>query len=514
LFNVARSFDKYEVLLHLINLRNSAAGPDGLSAATLKKLAGDLACPLSQLFNLFMHMEDIPSLWKTALVVPIFKKGDSSLPSNYRPISLTCTLCKLFERCIKDSMLKFFNEHSVISSNQFGFLAKKSTCLNLLQSMNDWTKCLDDRQDCYVAYIDFTKAFDTVRINLLIYKLISVGICGKLLNCIFSLLSNRSQRVKVGDCLSSSKPVTMGVVQGSVLGPILFIIFINDLFQFLPKAAKTMLFADDMKSYLIARNEECVTNFSLILDSINNWARQWKLCISVEKSGWLRISNKHLLHKPTFYIGGNILKEFLCVKDLGLQYNGQVNFSQHIKSIVSKAKQRCYVIRKCFCSSDISIMKAAFKSYVRPLIEYCSPVWSPHTLQDIALIESVQRSFTRKIPALSHLSYSERIKHCGLLSLEHRRIITDLCLFHKIFYKYVDIDFSSEIIFNRNNTRGHCLKLFQIKSRTDVRLHFFISRTIKLWNAVPYDVISITNTKTFKRSIKANDILRNFLSFK
>jgi hypothetical protein len=330
-------FDKFDVLYHLSSLRVSAAGPDGISAIIFKKLANALAYPLSTIYNLLMQKGTVPQIWKKTIVVPIFKQGNSSIASNYRPISITCITCKIFERCVKDSMLKYFNEHCFISSKQHGFLKKKSTCLNLLECMDDWTKCIDEHQECYVAYIDFVKAFDMVQTNMLLIKLRLLGICGMLLECIASLLPNRTQRVKVRNCLSKPKPVNMGVVQGSVLGPTLFIVFINDVFNYLPNIAKAKLFADDLKSYIIAKKDDSARNFPLILNGICEWAKQWKLNISIEKSGWMRISNNHLATKPTFCLGGNVLNEFLSVKDLGLQYNGHLSFSQHINSIVGKA---------------------------------------------------------------------------------------------------------------------------------------------------------------------------------
>ena len=180
-----------------------------------------------------------------AIVKPVFKKGNALDPNNYRPISLTCVICKMFESIIKNQLLLYLEGGSIISRAQHGFLSKHSTTTNLLESLNDWTKSLESKQFVKVLYVDFEKAFDRVSVPKLLQKLKSIGISGRLFECICSFLSNRSQSVRVGTALSTSLNVVSGVPQGSVLGPFLFLLFINDLPDALDDTCSTKLFADE-----------------------------------------------------------------------------------------------------------------------------------------------------------------------------------------------------------------------------------------------------------------------------
>ena len=196
-----------------------------------------------------IHLRSLPHEWKHSILTPKFKKGDPSDPSNYRPIALTCTCCKLLESLITSNLVNFLLTHKLISKSQHGFMKRHSTCTNLLESLKDWTLSLSNRKSVIVGYIDFQRAFDSISHAKLIHKLISYGIDGNLLYWIQAFLSDRTQSVRIGSTLSSSCMVTSGVPQGSVLGPILFNIFINDITDSVQDHVTVKLFADDVKLY-------------------------------------------------------------------------------------------------------------------------------------------------------------------------------------------------------------------------------------------------------------------------
>jgi hypothetical protein len=206
-----------------------SCGPDGFPPLLFKNLAGSLIEPLSLLFKSFMSVGKIPSAWSHAVVTPVYKSGPASSVSNYRPISLTCVACKLMERVVNSSMLAYLRRHGVISRQQHGFLSGRSTTSNLLETLNDWTLTINDKKSVGAEYIDFAKAFDSVCGAKLLKKLASYGIGGQLLEWIESFLHCRTQQTRVGHTLSTNAALSSGIVQGSVIGPLLFVLFINDI---------------------------------------------------------------------------------------------------------------------------------------------------------------------------------------------------------------------------------------------------------------------------------------------
>ena len=276
------SFDVYSVFITLCKLNSKTShSPDVICTFILKKLAFELAYPLSQIFQQSFNKSILPKKWLTADVVPIFKKGTPSDSSNYRPISLTCICCKVMEKVIQRSINEFLLKNDILCNSQHGFRQKRSTCTQLLESAGDFTKFFDDI-NCIgvdVVYIDFSKAFDTVVHSKLLTKLKQCGIRGLLLDWISAFLKNRIQRVKINSIFSEYKPVTSGVPQGSVLGPLLFILYINDLREILnPVSFK--LFADDLKLYTIIHKRTVDIDqirMQNALSRLHEYAQTWQL---------------------------------------------------------------------------------------------------------------------------------------------------------------------------------------------------------------------------------------------
>jgi hypothetical protein len=485
---------------------NSSAGPDGLPSIVFKSLKHQLAKPLFMLFNYFLHFGCLPDQWKTAVVRPIFKKGKASDPNNYRPISLTCVCCKILESLIKNHLLSHFLCNSIISKTQHGFLGRHSTTTNLIESLNDWTSSLENKTPVKVIYIDFEKAFDKVSIPKLISKLEGVGISKQILKIIKSFLTNRSQCVKIGNAQSKLLPIISGVPQGSVLGPFLFLIYINDLPNYLKTTLSSKLFADDLKSYGGYTSNCDQDEFQLTLSRLVDWSNLWQLKLSISKCGTLLITgNSNNDDDDKLFIDDDNLAVFDSVKDLGVIVDPSLNFTKHIDSTISKANQRVYLILKSFKSRDISLMVFAFKVYILPLLDYCSPVWSPSLLKDIDRIENVQRAFTKKLDGLSDFSYGLRLVACNLPSLELRRLWADLTLCFKIIHNLVDLkkDDFFDYDNNNHNTRGHSFKLKAPIVRNRARKCFFSNRVISAWNYLPNEMVVGTCWKLFKRQLSS-----------
>jgi ribonuclease P/MRP protein subunit RPP40 len=477
-------------------------GPGGYPTIFLRNTIHSLSFPLSVLFQSFLEIGRTPTAWKSAYVTPIFKKGASSNPSNYRPISLTNIFCKLMERVVANEMLNYLRTHELISANQHGFLSRHSTGTNLLETLNDWTITLDNKSTHVAAYIDFAKAFDTVSRPKLLHKLIAYGLSGNLFNWIADLLSDRSQCTRVGSALSSSAPLNSGVVQGSCMGPLLFIIFINDICDDLTDSVTGKLYADDLKLYTSVDDFADIDGFQFNLSKICQWSTRWQLAISYSKCCTISVGGPLASHQ--YILGSNSLVPVTKISDLGVTFDTNLKFRNHIHSIAAKGHQRANLILRCFLTKDPATLTRAFVTYVRPMLEYCSAVWSPSLVMDINSIEAVQRRFTKRFPGLRDVDYHSRLLVLGLDSLELRRLRADLILVYKIVFGLIDLKFSDFFTWNPNrNSRGHTYSLFKPRCALEVRKRFFSHRVIAPWNSLDPLKTNFRSLHTFKLSLQA-----------
>jgi len=407
--------------------------------------------------------------------------------------------------------LTYFNTFSLISKDQHGFLANHSTTTNLLECLNDWTSSLDQKHFVKVLYFDYAKAFDVVSIPKLMFKLSKLGIKSQLYSCINSFLTNRTQRVMVGNATSGCLNLISGTPQGSVLGPFLFLLYVNDLPEIFQSDFRAKLFADDLKSYNIFDYRSNSDSVQASLDSLYAWSKSWQLQLAISKCGKILLKgNSNFVDENDLLIGDNPLAVLESIKDLGILVDSKLNFSAQIDSIVSRAKQRMFLIFKSFQSRDVTLFVFAYKTYILPIIEYCSTIWFPYKLEDIDRLEKVQRFFTKRLYGLKNKSYKERLAACALPSLELRRLWADIILCFKIIHKLIALDFKSFFILDNNSrTRGHNFKLKLPNFKTTLRQNFFSIRVVPIWNSLPSDIVNSATLKSFKAKLKVHD-LSNF----
>ena len=466
------------------------------------------------IFGAFMSVRKMPDSWKEAIVTPIFKKGSTSDPQNYRPISITSVFCKVMERIIVDKITTHLTEHKIITESQHGFLRKLSTCTNLLESLNDWTLLLEGGSRVAVAYVDFSRAFDSVTHAKLLHKLKSYGISGELLDFISYFLADRSHCTKVGNSYSSSTKIRSGIVQGSCLGPLLFVLFINDITRNLNIETTAKLFADDIKVYAKINTEQDAINFQKSLDIIYKWSKDWQLEISLHKCFIILLgthSQRYCFNSFSFKLGDFIIQHKSTVRDLGVEVDEKLSFSNHVSNIVMNASQRSHLILRSFTSKNPASLIRAFKIYVRPLLEYNSQVWSPITMKDITSIEKVQKQFTKRIPGCKTLTYYQRLKKFNLESLELRRLRADLKFTYKLIFNKTAADYTQFFTIQTPTDRQLRSHSYQIRPTQRVRTnrsnHCLFYRIATIWNTLPPST-NFTSLTTFTNSIPIDFLIR------
>ena len=397
-------------------------GGDGIPPAILKGAATALLDPIHHLFQLCVSQSSIPTQWRDHYITPIPKSGDKSVISNYRPISLLSSISKLFEKVVSDKIFDFLIEASV-SNCQYGFIRNRSTIKQLLLHSKNIINALEDHQQLDTVLLDIRKAFSTVPHHILLTKLWQAGITGSLWRLVRSYLSNRRQCVSVAGHHSSWLPVTSGVPQGSILGPLLFLIHINDLPSFV-YFSSTLLYADDTKlSKPVSSLSDC-SQLQHDIWALQNWSAESGLSFNSAKSFLLRFCpNSSPLVKFDYLLNDVPISSVSNCRDLGIVFSSDLSWSNHYKHISKKAYGQLFLLIRTFTTTCPSVKRLLYISLVRSQITYCSPVWRPMFIKDIVTLETIQRRSTKYT-----LSYRDRLISLNLLPLMY-------------FYEYLDIIF-------------------------------------------------------------------------
>ena len=478
--------------------KNKSAGPDGFHPRVLWECAEAIKVPLALIFNKSLEEAKLPSEWKLGNIKALYKqKGKRNNPGNYRPISLTSVIGKIMEALIKDEIVEHFMRNELFCDEQHGFVPGRNCITQLLCCLEAWTVLLDAGYPVDILYLDFRKAFDTVPHKRLLEKLKSYGIRGRLLRWIENFLQDRKQRVLVGDQKSAWSDVKSGIPQGSVLGPILFAIFINDIPDGLNSLVK--IFADDTKSYRAIRDENDHVTLQEDIDTIYSWSEVWQLGFNLDKCHMLPLgfnNKKHL-----YDINGDIVKTVVEEKDLGIIIDEKLNFHKHILTATKKANSILGCIRRAIKYKDREMIIPLYIAHVRSRLEYGSVIWNPYLTQDKKRIEYVQRRATKMINGIRDLDYKSRLIELDLPSLEFRRRCADMFQVYKIIHELERFEREEFFKYSTTKTRGHTKKLFKPRARLNIRKNSFSHRVIEDWNSLPDNVVCAENLDDFKAGL-------------
>ncbi|BHF83520.1 hypothetical protein SprV_0902666300 [Sparganum proliferum] len=370
------SFDEATVRKELMTLNESKSpGPDDIPPKLLKELAAELAKPLSMLFQASFEAGCLPADWKSARITPLHKGGSKASANNYRPISLTSICCKLMEKIIKRELMRFLEQHNLLSDAQHGFRSGRSCVTNLLNCLERWTRSVDEGNALHVVYIDFKKAFDSVPHQRLLHKLSRIGVRGNLLKSIQSFLLDRTQTVYVGGQQSMEVAVESGVPQGSVLGPTLFIIYINDCVREMD--CGVAMFADDIKLWSIIRTADDEEHLQANLNRLQQWSKDWLLPFNEKKCNILRVGRARSPNHMAYCLNGIPLQEVDSQKDWGVWITTSLKPSLHCTKIAKSAMSVLYLVKRTFSAFDEDCFAKVFRTFVRPQLEFAIQAWRP-----------------------------------------------------------------------------------------------------------------------------------------
>ena len=489
---------------------SKACGPDGIPPRILQECALEIAPSICELFNRSLHTGNVPSEWKSANVTPVHKKDLKEPAEHYRPISLLPIVGKVLERCVCNRL--YDHVKHLITKSQHGFLRRKSCVTRLLSVLHIIGQFLDKNIQTDVIYLDFAKAFDSVDHQILLHKLASYGVTGQLYNWFVDYLSGRRQRVVVNGVTSSWAPVTSGVPQGSLLGPILFVIFIKDLPDILPDETLAALYADDTKLYKSITSIGDCENLQQALTELDQWNRENNLDFNDSKCKVLTITRRKLPLTYAYHMNSKELSRVHKEKDLGVYINDNSSWHNHVDAITAKGNKMLGMLKRaCPLLTDTKVRRTLYLTLVKSQLSYATEVWSPPTIKMRSKVESVQRRATSWIMQAKRgeVSYKQRLITLSLLPLCYDREIKDLVFFFKALYGRIDLDVHSFVSFNNNGRTRLCtnpsltLKVPLCKSKTFQSSYF--NRLVKLWNHVCKIAPSTTfaSLSSFKRSLRA-----------
>ena len=490
---------------------SKVCGPDAICPRLLKEGVAELAKPLATLFNKSLSDGILPLDWVSVNITPVFKKGDKHLVCNYRPISLTCIIVKVLERIIFNKFYTLLESHQVLSDAQFGFRVKRSTTSLLLTAVNDWALHLNNQLSTHRAFLDFAKAFDSVPHQRLLLKLEAFGVHGSMLKWFSSFLTTRRQRVVINGCFSEWSPVLSGVPQGSILGPLLFILYINDLPSAVSSSRK--IFADDVAMYCPVHSANDCKAFQHDLDLVSTWCSKWQMRLNVSKCELLCITNKRSPVQSAYYINNCHLQWVSSVKYLGVVVDSKLSWNDHISHISSKASKTLNLLCRHMFTCNASSKHKAFRAFVLPVLDYASSVWNPHTQKNILALEKLQNRGARWVCGSRFNSHSNTWSKsssdccCELSwpSLSNRRKYLSVATMYDMLHHHISLDLFNFFTLSSYPTRSHSLSILCKQSSINSFRYSFFVNSICFWNCIPFNILSVPHRSSFKY------LLYNFL---
>ena len=493
---------EYELQMEINNLNeNKSAGHDEISAKMIKTIGKEIVKPLTYIFNLPFQTGKIPKFLKIALITPIFKANESNLFENYRPISVLTCFSKLLEKLMYKRFYNYVEKHQILSEHQFGFRSNRSTEHAILELSNKISKAIDKGEYTIGVFLDLSKAFDTVNHGILLKKLQHYGIRGICLQWFTNYLQERTQIVKFKQYRSAEMNVMTGVPQGSILGPLLFLIYINDI-ENCSNIFSFILYADDTNA--LYSNSSLNTLVNIIQKEMNKiveWLNANKLSINTSKTKFIifKSKNKFLPQQITFELNDHIIKQASYVKFLGVIIDQDFTWKNHISLVLKNIIKFTGLIAKLRHFTNKNTLKLAYYALVYPYLTYGNIVWGNTYPTRLQKLLNVQKKIVRLINFKSYMDHSEpSFKYLKILNIY--QINDYLCSLFMFRFNYCqnmpdlfDDYFKQNNALHKHNTRNST-KLHMSYNRTNYRTYTIFHKGVLIWNVLNEE---IKNTKTY-----------------
>lgn len=494
-----------QCLLRNLDTKKSP-GPDNISNTFLNKYAVWVSRYLHKIYTASIVTQTIPDDWRMAKIIPIHKSGSKLESSNYRPVSLTSTCCKLLEHIIFKAIITHLETNNLLYYRQHGFRSGLSTVTQLAEITNDIANALNERGQIDAVFLDFAKAFDVVRHPDLITKMHAIGIEDNIITWITSYLHNRKQFVAVNNHTSNSLNVLSGVPQGSVLAPILFLIYINDIPMGIDSSVQIRLFADDCVVYTRVNRTEDQINLNHSLTKIRAWCSQWGMTLNARKTVAITFTNKKKPLNFAYTLDNLEITKSDQVKYLGVTLTSNLNWEPHITAICSKAQGKLGFLKRKLRNTPPAVKLTAYKTLIRPALEYADIIWSPYQKFLINKIERVQNLAVRFVFSdySRYTSVTNLRKRAELHSLSDRRIHSKLKFLYLLYHGNYTISRSDHLLEPfRHSTRTNHNKTIRLPtSHNNIHKNSVFPSSIAYWNQLPSSAVNCVTVESFIERIK------------
>ena len=500
--------DDAEVSTLISSLKDSSPGWDEISSRVCRSSVATFVKPFTHVLNLSLSQGVVPQELKIARVTPIFKAGDKQMLSNYRPISVLPYFSKILEKLIHKRLTNFIENHELFYKFQFGFRNNHNTSHALITLTTEVSSSLDRGHSCLGVFLDLKKAFDTVDPEILLLKLEKYGVRGTPLDWFRSYLTDRTQCVKVLESQSPFLPIRCGVPQGSVLGPLLFLLYINDIYNVCPNLCP-ILFADDTNLFISGENiTDLYTSMNAALDKILVWLRTNKLSINIEKTHYMLFTNKKSKNIPILplYMNNIPLHKTTTTKFLGVVIDDKLTFKDHVDYIRKKISKNIGIISKAKQYFDVHTLSTLYYTFIFPYLSYCIEVWGSASVVHLNSLLKLQKRVCRIISHSDFLAHSlplfKSLKILTVYDIYQMSLAIFMFRFNKrllpsIFNTYFTI-----------NRRRHSINTRQLNNfhipfcRLSLTQKFIKYKCVIFWNNLDLVFKQLNSLPLFKKSFK------------